>query len=174
MRPEKMAPYIGAAVLRQLPHFSNFGYTHALNVRAEGAARALIFEDKVIKKGLVRVPDLRAYEAPLVDPLPLEFEDLSIPSVILSSSAPVETWAAFIFPEEWGDEIGMRPRIAIEVRGIVEYEDMFGDKHFTKFSYDMRIHKWGEVSKSGSTTIRPYSPFSRWFKTPNPADNEAT
>jgi hypothetical protein len=164
----------GSGNNRVMLKLSNFGYTHALNVRGEGDARALIFEDKVVQKGQFRLPDLRAYSAPLIEPLPFEFEDIGIPSVILANSPPIETWIGFIFPEEWEDEILLRPRIAIEVCGTIEYEDMFGDGHTTKFSYDMRIAKWGNVSPSGSAPIRPYSPFSRWFKTIGSPDNEAT
>jgi hypothetical protein len=159
---------------RALLKFNNFGYTHALNVRASGDAHAIIFEDKVVQKGPFRIPDLRPYSTPLFEPLPFEFEDLGIPAVILANSPPAETWAAFIFPEEWYDEILLRPRMAIEVRGIVEYEDMFGDQHSTKFSYEMRISKWGKVSPSGSALIRPHSPFSHWFQSGGAEANQAT
>jgi hypothetical protein len=152
----------------------NFGFTHALNVKASGDARALIFSNPIELPGLPRTSFGPAYKVPTLDPLPIEFQDLDVPTVLLAGSPSTETWVGFIFPDEWDDEILMRPKIAIEVRGCIEYDDVFGDKHTTKFSYDMRVSRWGEVSKTGSAPIRPHSPFSQWFKTPNPADNEAT
>jgi uncharacterized membrane protein YidH (DUF202 family) len=153
--------------------FSNFGYTHALNVKASGDARALLFSSPIHLAGLPRISFCSAYKNPAFDPLPFECEDLGVPSVLLASSATTDTWVAFIFPDEWKDEILMRPKIAIEVQGIVEYEDMFGDPHFTKFNYEMRIPKWGEVNPSGSAPIRPSSSFSQWLRR-GAEENQAT
>jgi hypothetical protein len=164
----------GSGSNRAMLKFNNFGYTHALNVRASGDARAIIFEDKRVQIGKVSLPNFHAYETPIFEPLPFEFDDMGIPSAILANAPPVETWLGFIFPEEWEEEILRRPLLAIEVRGIIEYEDVFGDQHSTKFSYDMRIGKWGNVSPDGSAPIRPYSPFIRWFQSGGLEANQAT
>jgi hypothetical protein len=161
----------GAGDNRVNIRFSNFGYSHALNVRASGDARAVVFSKPIRLPGMPRVSFPDPYKEPAFDPLPFEFEDIGIPSVMLEGAAPVESWIGFIFPDEWGDEIGLRPYVAIEVRGEVEYEDVFGDTHVAKFSYDKRISKWGEVSQTGSTAIRHSS---QWFKTIGSPDNEAT
>jgi hypothetical protein len=149
----------------------NFGYTHALNVKASGAARALIFSHPPAFAGIPKIPWGQTYKEPTFDPLPFDFEDLAIADVLLANEPSTETWASLIFPEEWEDEILMRPRIAIELRGQVGYEDVFGEPHSTKFSYDMRFSKWGEVTPSGSANINPVS---RWFKPRGNGGNEAT
>jgi hypothetical protein len=164
----------GAEDSQILVRLRNFGYTHALNVRVSAAARALIYEDKVTIRGGVRVPVFRAFAQPLHEPLPLEFGSLDIPTVILNGAPPSEAWVSFIFPDEWWEDILLRPRIAIELRGIAEYEDVFEDAHFTKFSYTMRIPKFGEISPEGRADIRPSSPYSIWIRTRGEGDNEAT
>jgi hypothetical protein len=128
----------------------NFGPTNAFNVRASGDANAIV-------EG--------------IEPLPEEFNDLMIPTVIRPSLRPVETELRFFFPEEWADTIALRPRMRIELRGIVEYEDVFGEEHFTKFEYIMRIVKWGKVDADNIATIHP---FSQWHQPDHPEANRAT
>lgn len=151
----------------------NFRYTHALNVMGRGDARVLIFPGSPPNfAGMPSLPSLGApYRLPIFDPLPFEMEDLALPATLEGEKPSVETWVAFLFPEEWEDEILLRPRIAIELRGEVDYEDLFGDLHVTKFSYDMRFSKWGEVTPSGAANINP---FSRWFKSGGAEGNKAT
>lgn len=151
---------------RAMLKFSNFGFTHAINARARGDARAIIFEETLLMKGMVRRRLVfGGKHVPLFDPLPFELEDLDIPTVIPPNGGSVETWAAFIFPDEWYDQILLRPKIRIEVEGSVEYEDVFGCHHLTEFSYQMWIPSFGEISPAGSSPIRPYSPLSRWVLT---------
>jgi hypothetical protein len=130
--------------------FRNLGPTRAFNVTSEGDARAII-------------PDQ--------EPLPFEFTDLVLPTVLEPTPSPSESWVAVIFPEEWLDDLLLRPRIRIEVRGITQYDDVFGDHHFTKFGYDMRIPK---LVGKWEGTIAKIHPFSRWCQSKEPNSNEAT
>ncbi|HEY2858738.1 MAG TPA: hypothetical protein VGJ21_10010 [Terracidiphilus sp.] len=153
--------------------FNNFGFTPALKVMATGDARATIFQDTPLIKGSTpSMRNMRYLKEPLFEPPALYFESLEIPNVLLPGAPSDKTWAAFVFPDEWYDEILMRPRILIEVAGIVEYEDIFGDSHHTNFSYRMSINAFGKISPEGSAPIRPFSPFANWRETSD--GNEAT
>jgi hypothetical protein len=159
---------------RVMLKFSNIGVTHAFNVYAEGDARAIVFENTELMKGfLIKIPRI-FINKPEFEPPPFELEDLLVPTVLQSGASYGDTWVAFIFPEEWQNAILLRPQIAIEVRGEIRYQDVFGDNHSTKFSYDVRISKWGEVSREGSAPIRPYSPFSQWHESGGEDGNRAT
>jgi hypothetical protein len=60
----------------------------------------------------------------------------------------------------------------LEVRGIVCYEDVFGDRHYTKFGYDMVIPK---LVGKWEGTVAKIHPFSRWYQPKDdPHGNEAT
>ena len=159
---------------RVMLKFSNIGVTHAFNVYAEGDARAIVLENIELMKGFLKKIPRSFINKPEFEPPPLELEDLVVPTVLQSGASYGDTWVAFIFPEEWQDAILLRPQIAIEVRGEIRYQDVFGDNHSTKFSYDMRISKWGEVSREGSAPIRPYSPFSQWRESGGEDGNRAT
>jgi hypothetical protein len=159
---------------RVMLKFSNIGVTHAFNVYAEGDARAIVLENTELMKGFLKKIPRSFINKPEFEPPPLELEDLVVPTVLQSGASYGDTWVAFIFPEEWQDAILLRPQIAIEVRGEIRYQDVFGDNHSTKFSYDMRISKWGEVSREGSAPIRPYSPFSQWRESGGEDGNRAT
>jgi hypothetical protein len=131
--------------------FRNLGPTRAFNVTSEGDARAII-EDH--------------------EPLPLELTDLLLPTVLDPTPPPYESWVAVIFPEEWLDDLLLRPRLQLEVRGIVCYEDVFGDRHYTKFGYDMVIPK---LVGKWEGTVAKIHPFSRWYQPKDdPHGNEAT
>ena len=159
---------------RVMLKFSNIGVTHAFNVYAEGDARAIVLENIELMKGFLKKIPRSFINKPEFEPPPLELEDLVVPTVLQSGASYSDTWVAFIFPEEWQDAILLRPQIAIEVRGEIRYQDVFGDNHSTKFGYDMRISKWGEVSREGSAPIRPYSPFSQWRESGGEDGNRAT
>ncbi len=166
---------------RVMLKFTNVGATHAFNVYAEGDARVIVFEIIPaiegpfgnVKKTLEEFRRVSSKKLE-VEPLPFEVEDLVTPSIIQAETSYGETWVAFIFPEEWRDTLLLRPRIAVEVRGEIRYDDVFGENHFTKFSYDMGISKWGDVSREGSAPIRPYSPFSQWRQVGGEDGNRAT
>jgi hypothetical protein len=159
---------------RVLLKVSNFGLTHALNVRAKGDARAVIFSQQSMAVALAGIYARNQHQAPEVEPLPFEFEDLGVSSVLRAGADPEGTWAAFIFPDEWEEVIAREPKIAIELRGIIDYEDVFGDPHSTKFSYDMRILRWGPLDSTGQAKIKPFSPFSHWFQSGGEDANKAT
>jgi len=129
----------------------NFGPTHAFNVRASGDARATI-------EGL--------------DPLKTEFNDLIVPNVIRANSPPLESSLLFFFPEEWFQR--MEPteaKILVEAMGVVEYNDVFGEEHTTKFSYVMNVNKTSKIPNSNLVKIHP---FSRWRRPESPKENHAT
>jgi len=129
----------------------NLGPTNAFNVRATGDANPIV-ED--------------------ITPLETEEEnDLGLPTVIRPSPPVADTILQFFFPEEWFDQILMRPKIRIELKGIIRYEDVFGDEHFTRFEYEMRIAKWGKLSPDNTATIHP---MSQWRKRDDPEANRAT
>jgi hypothetical protein len=154
---------------------SNLGPTHAWNVKATGDARGILYEDRPRMIGKVRMPDLHTYTRnPIHDPVEFREEDLDAPRVIFANAKDIEIWISFAFPEEWDDDILLRPHLAIQARGSVEYEDVFGDSHETSFSYEMRISKWGEVNPEGTAVIKPFSPFSRWFPIGADGGNRAT
>lgn len=159
---------------RVMLKFSNIGSTHAFNVYAEGDARAIVFENVELMKGVLKNIPKGLANKPAFEPLSLELEDLVVPSVLKAGESYGDTWVAFIFREDWQDALLLRPRIAIEVRGEIRYEDVFGDEHFTRFSYDMGISKWGDVSPEGSAPIHPYSPFSQWRQSGGEDGNRAT
>jgi len=159
---------------RVLFKVNNFGPTHALNVRAKGDARAVILKEHSFALGLFGSYPENQYRDPDFEPLPFEFEDVGVSPVLRAGSDPEEAWAAFIFPDEWEEAIACGPKIAIELRGVIDYEDVFGDPHFTKFSYDMRVLRWGPLDSTGQAKIRPFSPFSHWFQSGGEEDNQAT
>jgi len=154
--------------------FSNIGTTHAMNVYAEGAARGIVFENTELMRGFLKMVPRGFIDKPAFEPLAFEFEDLEVPAVIRADTSYGDTWVAFIFPDEWFDAILLRPTIAIEVRGEIRYEDVFGDPHFTRFSYKIRIPKWGDVNSQGSAPIKPHAPFSYWVPVDGEEGNKAT
>lgn len=129
----------------------NLGPTNAFNVRGTGGVNPIV-------EG--------------IDPLEMEEEnDIGIPTVIRPSPPVAETILQFFFPGEWFDELLMRPKIRLELKGIIRYEDVFGEQHFTKFEYEMRIPKWGILRSDNSAAVHP---MSHWRKPDDPEANRAT
>jgi hypothetical protein len=129
--------------------FRNLGLTRAFSFRAEADAR----------------PVIEAFA-----PQPFEFVDLVLPAVLDTSHA-ADTWVGCIFPEEWYDELLLLPRMTLQVRGVMQYEDVFGDKHSEEFGWDMRISKLIATNKPDVFRIHE---FSQWYghqeqqQNPNP------
>jgi len=123
-------------------HIKNTGFSQAQNVTSEGKASV----------------EVKGFD-PAIGP---DIEDLALPSVMRPEEAPVETWVWFSIPEEWSEEIGIaNPSITIRVRGTVQYEDIFGDRHATPFKLVLthpRTRKW--IGNDAAET----HPFSRWHE----------
>jgi len=131
----------------------NFGPTHALNVRAIGGARPVIRD--------MDEPDW--YTDDLVFP---------VEKVIRANSAPIEGTMYFFFPEELPPEISPADlAVRIEVRGSIEYDDVFGQPHVTPFFYLMNIPKTSPLPKLNLFKIHP---FSQWRESEDPEENRAT
>lgn len=100
----------------------NLGPSHAHNVRSSATAR-------VVVKGFDRWD---------ID----DRDDLMLPKVIRADAPPIKTFLPFIFLDEWLEEIlEWKFKLIIELRGVIAYEDVFGDEHRTKFSYDLTVDK---------------------------------
>jgi hypothetical protein len=124
--------------------FENIGPTQAQNVRGSGTARVIIRD--------FDPSDLEAY---LDDP-----QDIAPQDVIRANQPPVETYVVFFIPEKWGDDlVFMERRILIELRGSVEYEDIFGDQHTTPLNYNMGIAK---IVKWRGNCVAEVHPMGQW------------
>lgn len=89
-----------------------------------------------------------------------EMQDLVLQSVMRPDQAPTESYLFFFIPEQWSEEIGIiNPRITITIRGIVQYEDIFGEPHTTPFKYRFLIPK---VLKWLGNDVAETHPFSQW------------
>jgi len=130
----------------------NFGESHAFNVKVRTKA------------------EITTSETP---PEFAELNDTTIPGVIRAgeSPTPINVWYLTDWEERKVDLA--KPNLFIHMRGIVEYTDVFTDKHSTGFRYSMEINKItlsdasGEVGKITSTF--------GWKRTSRgPFDNRAT
>jgi hypothetical protein len=65
----------------------------------------------------------------------------------------------------------MERRILIEMRGVVEYEDIFGDQHTTPLNYDMRIPK---IVKWRGNNVAEVHPMGQWREVVLADGNRAT
>jgi hypothetical protein len=124
--------------------FENIGATLAQNVTACGTTNVVI----------------KDFDPSDLEPFDIGLQDVSPQDVIRSSQSPVETYLVFFLPERWGDDLAiMDRRILIEMRGSVEYEDIFGDRHSTPFNYDLRIPR---ILKWRNNRVAEVHPFSQW------------
>jgi hypothetical protein len=131
----------------------NTGSTQAQNVRGE-------FEATILVDGF--------------DPLNTrdeEMQDMVLQNVMRPNQPPIETYLFFSIPDRWSEEIGIvNPRITITIRGIVEYEDIFGEPHTTPFKYRFFIPK---ILKWLGNDVAETHPFSKW-RQDGPEGNIAT
>ena len=144
----------------------NIGPTHALNVRTKGDVR----------------PVIEGVDPPETEPDELLYGtadiygtgDSSIPgvqSILRANSPPSEGRLVLLFPEEWATGIEENdPTITIEVWGSIQYDDVFGQSHSTKFRYLMNLIKTRNLPND-----KPFEPhpFTRWRMSHNPEDNHA-
>lgn len=90
-------------------------------------------------------------------------DTLGIPTTLRPNSDYAPTSVIFMLPEKWAEEMAIcSPKMQITVKGAVEYEDIFGDKHTTPFRYIMRIPK---IENWRKWNIAEVHPFSHWSQT---------
>jgi hypothetical protein len=134
----------------------NFGYTHALNVRAKGYGAVTRTSDPPKKEDLVD-----------------ELDDINLPTVIRTSINPIKAYITFPTDVEENTIEVLAPNLFVHIFGRIDYEDVFGEEYFTTFRYVMRIDKMG--SRDPHTGDAPIDSFSGWRKiSPTPEDNYAT
>jgi hypothetical protein len=127
-----------------LMQFENIGPTQAQNVRASGTARVII----------------KDFDPSDLEPFDVGPQEIAPQDVIRANHPSVETYLVFFVPEKWADDlVFMERRILIEMRGSVEYEDIFGDRHTTPLNYDMRIPK---IVKWRGNNIAEVHPMGQW------------
>jgi hypothetical protein len=119
--------------------FRNLGLTRAFSFRAEADAR----------------PVIQAFE-----PQPFEFVNMALPEVLDANPPAADSWVGCIFPEEWYDELLLLPRMTLEVRGFMQYKDVFGDEHCEQFGWDMRISK---LTATHNPHVFRIHEFSQWY-----------
>lgn len=89
-------------------------------------------------------------------------QEIAPQDVIRANQSSAETYVVFFIPEKWGDDlVFMDRRIRIEMRGSVEYEDIFGDQHTTPLNYDMIIPK---IVKWRGNNVAEVHPMAQWRK----------
>jgi hypothetical protein len=136
--------------------FENIGPTQAQNVRANGTAKVVI----------------RDFDPSDLEPFDVGEQEIAPQDVIRANRPPVETYLVFFIPEKWGDDlVYMERRILIEMRGVVEYEDIFGDQHTTPLNYDMRIPK---IVKWRGNNVAEVHPMGQWREVVLADGNRAT
>jgi hypothetical protein len=97
--------------------FSNFGPTHAFNVRVEAGGRITITGD---------------------EPEETVYGDLAI-TTTLQPNAIESSWVPFFFHNRWEENVRLsKAKILFELFGEIEYQDIFGDSHTINFSYSMK------------------------------------
>jgi hypothetical protein len=84
---------------------------------------------------------------------------LVLPVVLDAHPPAADTWVGCFFPEEWYEELRLLPRMTLQARGFMRYEDVFGDGHSEKFGWDMRISKLVAMNKPDVFKIHE---FSQW------------
>ena len=130
----------------------NFGSTHAINVRAHAIGEI------TDSKTLPDFPDLNP---------------TTVPSVLRANSDPttMNVWLLTTWDEKKVDF--EKPNLFLNIRGVIEYEDVFRDKHTTGFRYTMQINGLAPADPAIQTAkITSYSGWLRVFK--GPLDNHAT
>jgi hypothetical protein len=136
--------------------FENTGPTQAQNVRANGTARVII----------------KDFDPSDLEPFDVGPQEIAPQDVIRANQPPLETYLVFFIPEKWGDDlVFMERRILIEMRGSVEYEDIFGDRHTTPLNYDMRIPK---IVKWRGNSVAEVPPMGQWREVVGADGNRAT
>lgn len=131
--------------------FLNLGPTNAFNVRAEGDGR-------------FTVKDFDSQE--------LEMTDLVLPPV-LKPGIPETSWVPLWFDGRAGDEVRhMQAKTTIEMKGVIEYDDVFGEGHKSSFHFQMFVYGW-ERSKAHPNTAK-MKRMGGWCKTGPPKDNHAS
>src|SRR5208282_4384060 len=131
---------------RIMMQFENIGATHAQNVRASGTAQVVI----------------RDFDPSDLEEFDIGPQDVAPQDVILANHPPLDTYMVFFLPGKWGDDLVFMDRpILVEMRGSVEYEDIFGDRHTTPLDYDMRIPR---ILRWRGNNVAEVHPFSRWSK----------
>jgi hypothetical protein len=129
----------------------NLGPTHAHNVRSNATAT-------VVVKGFDRWD-------------PDDLDDLMLPNVIRADAPPIDTYLPFIFLDEWLEEIlEWKFKLIIELRGVIAYEDVFGNEHRTKFGFDMKVDKTMSLSRGELWEVKSYY---GWRRTHGEDDNKA-
>lgn len=97
-------------------------------------------------------------------------QELVLPSVMRENLPIFETYLVFDLSEKWGDELALihREPILVEMRGAIDYEDIFGGKHSTQLCYNLRI-PW--IMKWRNNSIGEVHPMSQWSKCEDSKDS---
>jgi hypothetical protein len=129
---------------------SNFGYTHAFNVRVGAWC------------------EITKSEA--------EEEEESVPSTAVNTvraNADPEKIRVTVASALWNEfQVGAKD-LFVHLSGRVEYEDVFGDRHFTRFRYFFKIWRLGRLKGEEGATFLPVLG-GKWVKCPHQEHNQET